>query len=196
MPPDSAHAVTLACHPESPSEAVQGVAARVRRAPGGALAVTYLVQGDLDRVFVPARGPRRIADGLWQHTCCEIFIARKGLPAYHEFNLSPSGEWAGYAFDSYRERRAGASGADGRAPQLTVRSAADRLELDAVIRLDDIPTLTPGVELSLALSAVIEEKGGTLSYWALWHPPGRPDFHHPRAFALGISAADLRHANS
>ena len=36
------------------------------------------------------------------------------------------------------------------------------------------------------LSAVIEDPNGVLSYWALRHPPGKPDFHHPDTFALEI----------
>src|SRR5262245_47998877 len=138
MPPDPVHTVTLACPPETPTEAVRGIAARVRRAPRGSLAVTYIVEGDLDQLRVPAPRAPRSAGRLWEHTCCEIFIARKGLAAYHEFNLSPSGEWAQYAFDGYRKPRAAESSAAGSAPQVTVRGAADRLELDAVIRLDHL----------------------------------------------------------
>ena len=33
---------------------------------------------------------------------------------------------------------------------------------------------------------VIEEVSGRKSYWALKHAPGRPDFHHPDAFALEV----------
>jgi hypothetical protein len=39
---------------------------------------------------------------------------------------------------------------------------------------------------------VIEEKSGLLSYWALKHPPGKPDFHHPDAFALEVEAPNLQ----
>src|SRR3546814_9971873 len=42
----------------------------------------------------------------------------------------------------------------------------------------------------VALSAVIEETDGTKSYWALRHPPGKPDFHHPDCFALALGAPD------
>ena len=40
--------------------------------------------------------------------------------------------------------------------------------------------------LRLALSAVVEADDGTLSYWALRHPPGRPDFHHADGFVLRL----------
>ena len=182
------HTVTLNCHPETPTDAVRGIAARVRRDPEGKLGVTYILEGDLDRLRVPAPRTPRSASRLWQHTCCEIFIACKGLPAYYEFNLSPSGEWAAYAFDSYRSPRAGESHTVGLAPQVAVRGVASKLELDAVIRLDRIPALHPGAPLSLALSAVVEDSDGVLSYWALRHPRGKPDFHHPDGFALELAA--------
>jgi len=41
----------------------------------------------------------------------------------------------------------------------------------------------------LALSAVIEEAKGNKSYWALVHPPGKPDFHHRDSFAYELSPA-------
>lgn len=190
MPPDPVHTVTLNYHPETPTDTVRGISAHARRQPGGNLAVTFVLEGDLDRLRVPAPRTPRIASRLWQHTCCEIFIACTGLPAYYEFNLSPSGEWAAYAFDGYRSPRAGESHTVGLAPQVAVRSVASKLELDAVIRLDRLSALHPGAPLSLALSAVVEDSNGVLSYWALRHPPGKPDFHHSKAFALVMEKAD------
>ncbi len=184
MPPDPVNVVTLTCHPETLTDAVRGVTARVRRKPG-ALAVTYILEGDLDQLRVPAPRAPRVASRLWQHTCCEIFIACKGSSAYHEINLSPSGEWAAYAFDGYRLPRAEPHSAE-LAPQVAVHVAPGQLELDAVIRLDRLAAPYVGAPLSLALSAVVEDGGGALSYWALRHPPGKPDFHHARAFALDL----------
>jgi hypothetical protein len=189
MPPEPVHAVKLSCHPDTPTDAVHGIAARVRRMLEGKLAVTYVLEADLDRLRIPAPRAPRAANGLWRHTCCEIFIACKGLPAYREFNFSPSGEWATYAFDGYRVPSAG--GLDVAAPvaQIAVRDAASRLELDAVIPVDCIPATQTRTTLSLALSAVVEERNGALSYWALRHSPGKPDFHHPEAFALELAAS-------
>ena len=51
-----------------------------------------------------------------------------------------------------------------------------------------IPMSVTDVGAKLALSAVIEELDGTKSYWALAHPPGKPDFHHPDCFALTLEA--------
>ena len=40
----------------------------------------------------------------------------------------------------------------------------------------------------LGLSAVLEERDGTKSYWALAHPPGdTPDFHHEDCFAAQLA---------
>jgi hypothetical protein len=54
------------------------------------------------------------------------------------------------------------------------------------------PNLPAGVVQAshrLALSAVIEETDGRKSYWALAHPPGTPDFHHPDCFTLELPRA-------
>jgi hypothetical protein len=178
--------VTLTCHAETRSDAVRSIDVRVCRMEGGKLTVTYILAGDLDRVRIPTPQPLRIADRLWEHTCCEIFIRCEDLPAYHEFNFAPSGEWAAYAFVRYRE---GAPLIDEALhPHVTVRSAGGKLELDAVIRLDRLSPMHAHARLSLALSAVVEDSDGRLSYWALAHRPGKPDFHHPGAFAVVIPA--------
>jgi len=130
MPSSIVHAVTLMRHSESRSGAVRSVGASVCREVGGTLAITYSIEGDLARLRVPPLRPPCIAHELWQHTCCECFIALNDGPDYHEFNLAPSGEWAAYAFAKYRE---GAPLADEALnPRIAVRSAAERLELDEV----------------------------------------------------------------
>ncbi|MGH8770025.1 MAG: hypothetical protein ACREV2_02415, partial [Burkholderiales bacterium] len=67
------------------------------------------------------------------------------------------------------------------APKIEVRIDRDHVELDAVIGLPLVES-----KLKLALTAVIEDENGKLSYWALEHPPGKPDFHHQVAFALEL----------
>jgi hypothetical protein len=195
MPFDPVHAVTLDCHPETPARAVRAVRARVRREQGGVLAASFLIEGDGDSLRVPparvpSTRPSRVGDRLWEHTCCEIFIARTGLPAYHEFNFSPSGEWAAYAFERYREGVPLADESNALDPHIVVRCAAGLLELDVSIRLGRLSPAHLDARLSLALSAVVEERDGALSYWALKHPAGRPDFHHDDAYALELAETD------
>ena len=45
-----------------------------------------------------------------------------------------------------------------------------------------------GAPWRIGLSAVIEERHGRKSYWALAHPPGKPDFHHDDCFAIELPA--------
>jgi hypothetical protein len=40
--------------------------------------------------------------------------------------------------------------------------------------------------IRLGLSALVEAIDGELSYWALRHLPGKPDFHHVDAFDLQL----------
>jgi hypothetical protein len=148
------------------------------------LALRYRIEGDLERLRIPP--PRAPAPGerLWQHLCCEVFVAPAPACAYREFNFSPSGEWAAYAFARYRE------GAPLGVPDpgIAVRTEAQALELSACIAVE------PG-KLRVALCVVIEERDGALSgafsgafsYWALRHSAARPDFHHPDGFALEIA---------
>jgi hypothetical protein len=60
------------------------------------------------------------------------------------------------------------------------------LELSAVIPSALLPPGPADAPLRIGLSAVIEDRDGSLSYWALRHPHGKPDFHHPDAFALEL----------
>jgi hypothetical protein len=179
------HAVALACHPESPGSPVRGISVHVCSTPGR-LAITYLIEGQLARMRVPPPRPPRIAHGLWQRTCCECFVALEGEPGYHEFNFAPSGEWAAYAFAKYREGEALLDEALN--PGIVVSRPGEKLALDATIPLERLSARHARARLSLALSAVIEDEEGALSYWALKHPAGRPDFHHRESFALGLES--------
>ncbi len=175
------HTLTLAPHPSEPPDAVRAVEARLLRSADGTLAITYSVEGDLSRVRLPSPGPARRTDGLWRHTCFELFVATDPGPAYLELNFSPSGEWAGYSFSAYRAHMAVADGT--RTPAIAVAADEDRLTVDAAVRLERLRGDAPA---RVALAAVIEASSGSLSHWALEHPPGKPDFHHPRGFALQI----------
>jgi len=70
----------------------------------GSLEVAYQLQGDLAQLSLPspASAPER-RDLLWQTTCLELFLARRGAKGYWEFNLSPAGHWNVYRLERYRE---------------------------------------------------------------------------------------------
>ncbi len=186
MPPARIQVVSLLPHPETPSRAVRRIDAHVSRTPDGMLSLRYILAGDPNRLRIPPAKSARIADELWHHTCYEAFVVRNEHPDYYEFNFAPSGEWAVYAFRRYRERVPLGIDATDVNPRIVTRADTKTLELDAVIRLDRLWPMHPGARLSLALCAVIEDQDGSLSYWALKHPPGKPDFHHSDAFALEL----------
>jgi hypothetical protein len=168
--------LALSPHPATPDAAVRAIGVRVEQGPH-AFCVRYRIEGDVARLRIPSPRPPARGERLWQHTCCEMFVARKGAAAYHEFNFSPSGEWAAYAFSDYRT--GGAPHAT-KAPRIALRSSGNELELDASVAWQRSGSLL------IALSAVIEHADGSLSYWALRHPAEKPDFHHRQAFALEL----------
>jgi len=147
---------------------------------GNILNLAFVLECDLSSLRIPEPSSSRRAGGLWRHTCFEVFVMAEDGPGYREFNFSPSGEWAVYAFRGHRD---GGELEVELAPGIVVRSTMNRLELEAEIRQEFLP---PGRSLRLGLSAVVEDADGRLSYWALRHPPGKPDFHHTDAFALPL----------
>jgi hypothetical protein len=177
--------VSLVGHTTDTGGPVHGIDARVRQGQPGELVFHYLLRGELARVRVPIAAqqvPTARADGLWKHTCFEAFIVDPTRPGYYELNFSPSREWAAYRFNGYRE---GMSPADvTSSPAIDVRCFDDRLELDATLRLTSVQAVR---SLKLALTAVVEDDSGRLSYWALRHAPGKPDFHHPNGFVLELT---------
>jgi hypothetical protein len=184
---NSTHTVSLRRHRMSRGGAAKAVEATVAQSERGALVVAYAVRGDLSRMEIPPPRATRRADRLWEHTCFEAFVAGVNDPAYYEFNFAPSTEWAVYFFERYRERCE--SHESDAPPRLTVRTGENRLEIEATIDLHSLAEIWPAPPLRVALAAVVEEKGGALSYWALKHPVGKPDFHHPDGFALEIGSA-------
>ena len=144
----------------------------------------YSLEADMSCIRVPPSGAGGRADGLWKHMCFEAFVAPADGPGYHEFNFSPSLDWAVYRFTSYRE---GMSPADiGRTPEISLRRDHAGLVLESTVRLGHLADLRDARRLRIALAAVIEAKNGRLSYWGLRHGPGKPDFHHPNGFALEV----------
>ncbi|HYE37849.1 DOMON-like domain-containing protein [Methylocaldum sp.] len=179
-------AIPLNCHPSIPCELIRRFTVRTQRTSDGMLALDYAIEGDIAGLRIPSPCPARRADGLWQHTCFEAFLMHG--EGYYEFNFAPSTEWAIYRFSAYREGMSVVP--QTRPPKIALTLDAHRLELNTLIRLNDLPIELEGANLRLGVSAVIEEEGGRLSYWALMHPPGKPDFHHPDNFVLELDSTD------
>ena len=163
--------IALECHPGSRSRAVHRIGVEAKR-DRAVVRFRYVIEGRIAALRLPPPGLRPI----WQHTCCEAFVARPATPAYHEFNFAPSGDWAAYAFSDYRN----GGPIDAADPGITSQLFPEALELRASVAVPEGPAL-------LGLSAVIEDRDGRLSYWALRHAPGKPDFHRRDGFALGLA---------
>ena len=150
----------------------------VARQRAGVLLLSYFVTGKIGDLRLPDLTAAARADELWRRTCFEAFVRPSPGAAYYEFNFAPSTQWAAYRFDGYRAGMRLA--AEIKAPRIEVQSDAERFTLRASLELD-------AAAGNLGLAAVIEETGGNKSYWALAHPPGKPDFHHSDCFVLDFS---------
>jgi hypothetical protein len=157
------------------------------RGDGATLQLSYRLEADLGGLRIPGPSGAARADGLWQHTCFEAFIAPADGTGYWELNFSPSGQWAAYCFDGYR---AGMKVPGLRKPPLARWQRDDRsLALDVDLDLAAFPGIDAGRPLRLGLAAVIERQSGTITYWALHHPAEKPDFHRHEGFVLAIAAS-------
>jgi hypothetical protein len=154
------------------------IGVEVERASPDLLRLTYRVGGDLACMAIPRPQNAERADRLWQHSCFEIFLGAE--QGYYEFNFSPSSQWAAYRFDGHRT---GMRDAATDAPAIAWNREGEAAKLTSAIRL---PADAIG---PLGLSAIIEDVNGNRSFWALAHPPGEPDFHHPACFAAQLPPA-------
>lgn len=177
----------LRLHPDSHSVAVASIDVEIARTHAGGLALSYGVTGHMSGIRMPAAAANVRSDGLWRHTCFEAFIRSSPDAGYYELNFSPSGQWAAYGFSSYRNGMRIADDISG--VSIEMRSSADGFALQASLDLDRPTGTRRDRSWQLGLSAVIEDADGGKSYWALAHPPGKPDFHHPDGFACKLSPA-------
>jgi hypothetical protein len=146
---------------------VRAVTAAVTATPQGCEA-EFRLDGHIPAIVLPPPGSGGRRDNLWQTTCFEIFWQPIGGTAYREFNLSPSGDWAAYDFDSFREGMRDA-------PMGAIAIACSHDEAGLILKASiaaDLPT-----PAQVALNAIVEHPGGAKQYWALAFPPGKPEFH-------------------
>lgn len=168
--------VSLICHPDTPALAVHSIEISYKFQADGRIWLRYFVECDVDRLetLSPARAER--TDGLWNSTCFELFVAAAD-GAYFEYNFAPSSQWAAYRFSGYRD---GMADWPTDAPNIGDDASETSFALEVTLEL-------PVVAVQIGLSAVVHESGDVKSYWALRHPPGKPDFHHKDCFALKLS---------
>jgi hypothetical protein len=166
-------------HPRHPPTSVRSVRVEVAH-DDVTMRVRWRVEGAQALVVPPVAADRARADGLWQATCFELFVQADGGEAYVEVNLSPSGRWNVYDFT--RRREGMAPRPFPRAPDATMVRRDD----DGGVAIFEASLPREGLPQGpyrFGLTAVLEEWGGSKSYWALAHgSPDAPDFHDPAAF--------------
>lgn len=147
----------------------------------GATATTNIwfgVGAPASRFVIPESDEPSRADELWTSTCFEAFLRETGGETYQEWNFAPSGQWAAYGFASYRDGMAELE--VGAPPYIRMEDNLTWWALGATIAVE------AGKSWDFNLTAVIEERDGTKSYWALAHAPGKPDFHSPDCFVAKL----------
>lgn len=168
-------------HPSTPCPQVRALTVEAVRNWREILSLRFAIDGDASAlVFAPKTASLR-TDELWKHTCFEAFIADGD--GYHEFNFAPSTQWAAYSFDGYR---AGMRNAEVGTHLLHFRNDERGPVMTAKIDLTPLSTLIARDVWRMNVTAVIETTDGAKSYFALAHPPGKPDFHHAAGFVLDL----------
>lgn len=176
-------------HPESPAGPQLILKTGMhRRTDDNFLVATFGVYGEIDAVAWPDPARQGRADSLWQHSCFEMFIQATSSVAYTELNFAPGRQWAVYGFDDYRSGMQNEMGVVIHRMDWVVRDLSiPRAEMHVLVEL---PSALMSEDWRVGLSAVIEAKDGTKSYWALAHAPGPPDFHNSDCFIATLPAPD------
>lgn len=151
------------------------------------LTLEFHLTGELDTLLIPPlnQDTQRL-DQLWEHTCFEAFLTWNENSSYWEFNFSPEGHWNVYRFEDYRQgqiQEEGIKKIEYEVTQSTHHSYKNRITIDLS---DFIPPLALQAKLSLSLTAVIEEKDHSKTYWATQHAGSKPDFHLRNSFFIRI----------
>ena len=174
----------LNLQPHSRCSAVTKIEAAIALSRADRLILSYIVTGNMNNVRMPPDTATARGEELWRHTCYEAFLRASSRSTYYELNFAPTTQWAAYRFDDYRT---GMTLPEISTPSIEVHSSPDHYCLRATLELDQLSSLPRGDLWHVGLSALIEDMDGNLSYWALSHPPGKPDFHHHVCFAHEFS---------
>lgn len=147
----------------------------------GILQIEYrMVGGSACRFPLPnARSAGRCHE-LWRHTCFELFFGIQGDPAYWEVNLSPNGCWNLYHFTDYRVGMREESSVG----QPVCRVVEDDELFSLSCSIDCKTLIDDSSALELAVCSVIQDHGGSISYWAINHRGPAPDFHTRASFSM------------
>lgn len=173
----------LVVHPNVPGPSSTDIEATMEWSGATGLEVCFRVSGNVASLRIPQRVGSIRQDGLWKHTCFELFLLYPDS-SYIEFNFAPSTQWAAYCFQSYRDTRSEL--ALNVHPEIGMKLKPTELQLRVVVDLSTVLSRVRVGALKASLSAVIEDSAGNLSYWAISHSRDKPDFHHPDSFVATL----------
>ncbi|MUG99112.1 hypothetical protein F7734_45215 [Scytonema sp. UIC 10036] len=143
--------------------------------------IQYALLGDLTEIEIAAPSDELARKHeLWQNTCFEFFLGIENSDRYWEFNLSPSGDWNVYRFDSYRHQMQEETAFT--SLPFSIQYLSDGLAL--VLSVDLNLIISTDVALKVGISTVIKHKDGFVTYWALTHQGDEPDFHRRDSFTI------------
>ena len=167
----------LRLHPDCEAGPVRAIAAHLHKTEDGFVA-RFRMMGELTQIVVPQRTAPERRDELWRSTCFEVFWQPTGSDTYREFNFAPSGQWAAYEFNAYREGMREAA-VDAFAMK-KLESSADQLMCEFGVKANLV------APARVALTAVVELQDGQKQYWSLAFPDGKADFHAAACRTLAI----------
>lgn len=170
-------------HPASKGAEDVGVAASALYAASGAVVLEYRVSGAVQAIAWPSARPAanaRRCDDLWRKTCFEAFFSPPQSARYVEVNAAPSGAFQVYGFEHYRA---------------TPTRPAAHVEIETALTVEafrltarlSTEALSSAPALDVSLACILQSASGEISYWALDHRGGRPDFHDRSSFVLPLT---------
>ena len=139
---------------------------------------TFLVQDSLTPHNWDVNTLQR-ADELWKTTCFEAFWALPGQNSYWELNLSTSGQWNLYYFESYRKPDPPIWSHD----FLLMKVETEKNNLTCTLQ-----SKVPIEKLEISLCTILRLTDKTC-YFSTAHKREKPDFHARESFILQRSSS-------
>lgn len=172
------HLILHRPHPDRPCAAVTNIAVEITHPRADLIMLSYVVVGAISGILLTAVTPSFRNDGLWRHLFRGLYRDGGG-PRLLRIQLHRRRSGL-YRFADYRQGMTVAE--ETGMPAITVQTNPHRYQLQGGVFTRPSVGTAARVQWRLSLSAVIAERNRRLSYWALAHPPGKPDFHHPDGF--------------
>lgn len=157
---------------------------RIERS-GSALSLAYFLWGEsLPAIPSPLKNPQ-FTDELWKDTCFEAFLQIPKERSYLEMNFAPSGHYAFYVFEKYRQGMRSERSLPKPEIQITWKSP-EWMTIEVKTEIPEPWASAP--MLKIAVTAVLNHPSSGISHWSVKHRIDKPDFHDPVGFVLSLKS--------